>query len=601
MKIGSLLRAAVIISISLAAILGWILVSTFEQVNRATKRGTVADEIVQGTLNQSILASDYLLHREERARTLWSAKHDSLIELVRQAEREFKSSKERAMLDTIRENHEGSQAVFSKLITTFEMQASGSEEIAKSQALEEGLTAQLLLKSQDIVSAASQLAETSRIEIETAQKRAAAFVVVFLVIMAVIGIAVLLLLNRRVLKPITQLQRGAEIIGEGDLDYRTGITSRDEIGGLSRAFDQMTENLKAITASREELEREVAERRRVEEALQETNETLRALIQASPLAVIAHDRDTKVQIWNPAAERIFGWSEQEVLGNPYPLVPEDKQDEFRANLERSLRGESLAGQETRRQNKDGTQIDVGIWTAPLGDGGAIVIVADITDRKQAQEVLLQQMKELAVLDERNRLAREIHDSLAQGFTAIIWQANAAGRIVEGGGKQASQSLERVRDLAREGLAEARRSVWDLRAGPLGGRTLAEVLQEEMEKVTNGGDIQTSFVLSGEERVLPSGLEGAVLRICQESLANVLKHASATQVSVTLGYDDSQIRLAIRDNGVGFDPATPRPRDRESGGFGLINMRERARLLGGEFTAQSEPGQGTLVEAILPLE
>ncbi len=102
-------------------------------------------------------------------------------------------------------------------------------------------------------------------------------------------------------------------------------------------------------------------------------------------------------------------------------------------------------------------------------------------------------------------------------------------------------------------------------------------------------------------MLPPGLEAAFLRICQESLANVLKHANATQVTVTLSFDDSHARLAIRDNGAGFDPATPRTRGRESGGFGLINMRERARLLGGELTAQSEPGQGTLVEAILPLK
>ena len=290
-----------------------------------------------------------------------------------------------------------------------------------------------------------------------------------------------------------------------------------------------------------------------------------------------------------------------MLGRPHPLVPADKQDEFRANLERSRGGEALAGLETQRQNKDGTLIDVSIWTGPLVDGGAIVIVADITDRKQAQEVLLQQMQELAVLDERNRLAREIHDSLAQGFTAIIWQVNAALATVEAGGKQASQALQPVRDLARDGLAETRRSVWDLRAGPLGSRTLGEVLEQETEKINKGGDIQTSFALSGEERALPPGIEAAFLRICQESLANVLKHASATQVTVTLAFDDSQIRLAIRDDGVGFDPSAPRTRDRESGGFGLINMRERARLLGGELTAQSEPGQGTLVEAVLPLK
>ena len=450
-----------------------------------------------------------------------------------------------------------------------------------------------------MVSAASQLAETSRKEIKTAQKRAAVFVVAFLVIMAVIGIAMLVFISRKVLKPITQLQRGAEIIGGGDLDYRTRITSRDEIGGLSRAFDQMTGNLKAITASREELESEVAERGRVEEALRESNQTLEALIQASPLSILAVDRKAEVQMWNPAAERTFGWSEKELLGHPYPLVPEERQDEFRVNLERTLRGEALAGLETRHQRKDGTPIDVGIWTGPLHDGGAMVVIADITERKTAEEKLLQQTHELAVVEERNRLAREIHDSLAQGFTAIIWQVNAAERTVEGGGKQASQALERVRGLAREGLAETRRSVWDLRAGPLGGRTLAEVLQQEMEKLTEGGDIQTSFDLSGEERVLPPGVEAAFLRICQESLANVLKHANATQVTVTLAFYDSQVRLAIRDNGIGFDPATPRTRDRESGGFGLINMRERARLLGGELTAQSEPDQGTLVEVILP--
>ena len=724
MKIGSLLRAAVIISIGLAAILSWILFSTFEQVNQATNRGTIADGIVQGTLNQSLLASDYLLHREERARTLWSAKHESLTELVRQAEQEFKGSKVQAILDTIRENHVNSQAIFSELITTFEMEASGSEEDAKSQALEAGLTAQLLLKSQEMVSAASQLAETSRTEIETAQKRAAVFVVAFLVIMAVFGIAMLMLLNRKVLKPITQLQRGAEIIGEGDLDYRTSIASRDEIGGLSRAFDQMTGNLKAITASREELEREVTERRRVEEALRESNQTLGALIQASPLGIIAHDGDAQVQMWNPAAERIFGWSEREVLGRPYPLVPEERLDEFRLNLERSLRGEALTGLETRRQRKDGTQIDVGIWTGPLSDGGAMVVIEDITqskqaqqalreseekfhkifdhsndaiilidperdkildvnskacdmlgfspqelsslsmsaihpdempelrafaqsvfeigqgwtnelscrtktgaalqaeisastveiggetrmislvrdttERKRAEETLLQQMRELAIVEERNRLAREIHDTLAQGLTAILWQLNAAERAVEVGGQEALEYLERVRSLAREGLQEARRSVWDLRAGPLEGRTLAEALEQETKSAAGGGDVKTAFVLSGAEKVLPPGVEAVLLRICQEALTNVLKYAKATQLFVTLAFDESQVRLAVQDNGIGFDPEIPATRGQNSGGFGLINMRERARLVGGELTVHSDTGQGTIVEATLSL-
>ena len=452
----------------------------------------------------------------------------------------------------------------------------------------------------------------------------------------------------------------------------------------------------------------------------EQAQTLRALIQASPLGIIAHDGDAKIQMWNPAAERIFGWSEQEVLGRPYPLVPEEKLDEFRLNLERSLRGEALTGLETRCRRKDGAQIDVGIWTGPLSDGGAMVVIEDITQSKQAQQALRESeekfhkifdhsndaiflidperntivdvnpkacdmlgfsrqelltmsistihpsempqlkafaqsvfeegrgwtnrltcltksgtylpseisaatveiggqillvalirdtterqraeetLRELAVLEERNRLAREIHDTLAQGLTAILWQLNAAERAVESGGQEALEYLERIRNLVRGSLQEARRSVWDLRVGPLEGHTLVEALQGETEKVATAGDIETSFVLSGAERVLPAGAEAALLRICQESLANMLKHASASQATVTLAFDDSQVRLAVQDNGIGFDPEIPATRGPDSGGFGLINMRERARLLGGELTVQSEPGRGTIVEATLSL-
>ena len=208
---------------------------------------------------------------------------------------------------------------------------------------------------------------------------------------------------------------------------------------------------------------------------------------------------------------------------------------------------------------------------------------------------------LAMLEERNRLAREIHDSLAQGLTAIIWQINATERLVERGGEQALQYLDRIRNLVRESLQEARRSVWDLRAGPLERLSLVEALREETDKVAGDGDIQTSFTVSGEERVLPPGVEGSILRICQEALGNILKHAGATQVDVSITFDDSRVRLAVRDNGVGFDPDIPTRRDKDGGGFGLITMKERARLLGGDVSVQSGPGLGTLVEATLSLK
>ena len=587
MKIGSLLRVAAIVSIGLAAILGWVVFSTFAQVDRATDKGTIADAIVQGTFDQSILTSDYLLHREERAKTLWSAKHASLTELVRQAEQEFKSPEERVILKTIREDHESSQAVYSRLITTSETQARESEDIANSQALEEGLTAQLLLKSQDMVSAASLLSERSRKEISSARKRAEVFVVVFLVIIGVIGIAMLIVLNRKVLRPITQLQRGTEIIGGGDLDYRTSITSRDEIGGLSRAFDQMTENLKTITASREELETEVAERKRAEEAVVD----MASFAQMNPAPVLRLDNRGTILLVNPAASELYG--ETDLLGKSwYVLCPELEPMALEAMLrsEHTMRHESLAGERSL----------LFTYRAVPARGQVHVYGTDITERKKAEQTLLQQTEELAIAEERSRLAREIHDTLAQGFTAIIWQLNAAALPVAEGGSQAVESLERVRDLAREGLQQARRAVWDLRAGPLEGRKLSDALQLEMEKLLSPRKMHAPFVLKGEERVLQPGAEAALLRICQESLNNVLKHANATEVGVTLAFNDGEVRLLVQDNGIGFDPEAPTERSTDSGGFGLISMRERVRILGGELKVQSEPGRGTLVEATLSL-
>ena len=218
--------------------------------------------------------------------------------------------------------------------------------------------------------------------------------------------------------------------------------------------------------------------------------------------------------------------------------------------------------------------------------------------KRADQV----MQDMAVLEERNRIARDIHDSIAQGLTGIIWQLNALERQAQGSDKVVLESVDRVRNLARESLQEARRSVGDLRAGPLQGLTLVEALRQEVAKVAAGNDdIETAVEVSGEERVIPSGTETAILRICQESLANIMKYSDAKKVRVSVIYEDSMILLSVADDGVGFDPDAPVAANDNGGGFGLISMRERARLLGGEFSVSSSKGRGTLVEVKLPLK
>jgi len=351
--------------------------------------------------------------------------------------------------------------------------------------------------------------------------------------------------------------------------------------------------------------RHAIERRRAEDAERESNQTARALIDAAPLAIVANDRDVKVQIWNPAAERIFGWAEGEVLGHPYPLIPDEKQDEWREYLKRRLSGDMLVGLETQLLRKDGSLVDVGIWTAPLRDAQGEVqsvmgIIADLTGRKQAEVALVTQVRELAVMEERNRIAREIHDSLAQGFTGIVLQLEAAEEALRKRPGSVPDHLGRAKKLARESLQEARRSVWDLLPQVLEQRRLEPALEDAVLRFSATGPEKVSFTLPGNRRDLPPNVQAAILRICEEALHNIRQHARATEVRVTLLFCPHEVYLGVQDNGIGFETASVKPIPGESG-FGLIGMEGRVRLLGGTFVVKSHVGEGTLVEVNVPTD
>ena len=161
---------------------------------------------------------------------------------------------------------------------------------------------------------------------------------------------------------------------------------------------------------------------------------------------------------------------------------------------------------------------------------------------------------------------------------------------------AHEHLDHARRLARESLNEAQRSVWALRPQALEQLPLIEALRQEIEMFTQDGGVKASFNTSGHRRTLPADMENTLLRICQESLANVRKHAQANQVEVNLSFEGEAVRLSIHDNGMGFDPTVP-----AEGAFGLIGMKERARLMGGTMVMQSEKGKGTLIEVKIPME
>src|SRR5216684_1769280 len=206
-----------------------------------------------------------------------------------------------------------------------------------------------------------------------------------------------------------------------------------------------------------------------------------------------------------------------------------------------------------------------------------------------------QSRQSAVMAERNRMARDIHDTLAQGFTGVIVQLEAVEEAMSRNqGVKASGHLNRAGDLARESLREARRSVQALRPQALEEKPLSEALKDLIERMTGGTTVRAKFTLKGEPRELPAEWEANILRIGQEVLTNVLRHARASEFKVLLAFDSREIRLDLRDNGCGFDPR------RRHEGFGLHSIRERAEGMGGQISIQSAADKGTAISIVLPV-
>jgi signal transduction histidine kinase len=207
-----------------------------------------------------------------------------------------------------------------------------------------------------------------------------------------------------------------------------------------------------------------------------------------------------------------------------------------------------------------------------------------------QAQLLMQAREAGVLGERQRMAREIHDTIAQGLTAILTQLEALGDVPGAG-----ERLATVRALARESLTEARRSVHALRPVPLEDAPgFAAALGEVAERWSRISGVPAAVSVTGDARPLHAEVETTLLRVAQEALANVAKHASAGRVVLTLSYMDDVVALDVRDDGAGFVHEPGR-----SSGFGLIGMRQRVIRLAGSFEIETSPGQGTGISATVP--
>lgn len=220
-------------------------------------------------------------------------------------------------------------------------------------------------------------------------------------------------------------------------------------------------------------------------------------------------------------------------------------------------------------------------------------------QEQAAERALSEAEFTAILKERNRMAREIHDTLAQGLGAISMQLELVKDRLPPDGNGARQHLEQAHTLVRSSLADARNSIWNMRSQVLETGDLASALQGVLRQLTDGTDIKSELRVAGAPRRLPPIVENNLLRIGQEAITNAVRHGRPRNITVDLQFEEKSVRLAVSDDGRGFATGKPAAAASGDGGFGLLGMRERVTQLAGEIIIESKPGRGTDVVVQLP--
>lgn len=352
--------------------------------------------------------------------------------------------------------------------------------------------------------------------------------------------------------------------------------------------------------------RDISERLHAEEEHARLAARLGGLLDSAMDAIITMDQSQHIVMYNRAAEKIFGWPSEQMLGQPLErLMPE----RFRAGHGLDVHQFAATGVTSGRMgdvtvvyglraNGEEFPMDASISQLETTEGKLFtVILRDVTERVRAQEersaftAAANAIRE----EEKTRVARELHDELAQSLTALKMDANWVRDHAASEPESAAAKLTEMLAMLDGAIAATRRIAADLRPLLLDDLGLAPAVEWLAGNFTARHAVPCRVSL-GEELEFQEPYATAVFRIVQESLANVAKHAAATQVHVNIEMAAGYIQLAVQDNGRGFDTAAPRRRE----SLGLLGLQERAHLLNGSVTIQSAPGQGTRVEVLMPI-
>ena len=395
--------------------------------------------------------------------------------------------------------------------------------------------------------------------------------------------------HANLVKPLRNLLSGVKRVNAGNLEVTVPVGVEDEIGFLTGSFNDMVRSW-----------------RRSETSLRESEERFRALFEQAPLCILEVDCSSRVPVIvkaNRQAEKTFGWSGRELITRSLDaMLPALFEQNAGAECDQIENTQTLWGSraevfESVARRRDGTTFPVRVSAASeavTGAGECILIVQDITAEKERRS------EEEAIAEERRRIAREIHDGLAQNLASMRLRVDIWHMLLDQDPAKLHAELDHLQALLAENIHDVRRSIFALRPVALEELGFYVALRQFIGGFGEQNQLDIDWQVAGPAERLPTQMEPVLFRIIQEALNNVAKHARASMVWIRLDLESAEVvSLHIRDDGTGFDPDIL-TRVVQEGHIGLTNMRERVEGLRGTFSLHSRRNQGTEIQVALPL-
>lgn len=357
---------------------------------------------------------------------------------------------------------------------------------------------------------------------------------------------------------------------------------------------------------------EPAETRAEQEQLRLKSANFDAIVGSTDVAIILRSLDGTILTWNRGAEAIYGYSASEAVGRPISmLVPPELRNDLAKNLEGVAKGGELDRGEWPNVTKDGKTISVTFSVFPVRDANgqvvrAIGLVRDITRAKQAEEELREYSQRLELVsrqllkaheEERTRIARELHDEIGQTLVTLRVKLEAMRRS-----RRAALFAPKLKDSTAtidQAIKQVRELSFEIRPAALDDLGLASALRSYLNQTTRQAGIHAELTAEPAATRLGRDVESTIYRAVQVAVTNVVQHAHARHLWVTLQRSAQGISAEIRDDGVGFDVSAMQSADAGEKFLGLLGMQERVRLAGGRTEIISEPGNGCTIRAIFP--